>query len=170
MDALKDYFDQQKMEKIIEQELNVNRWVVISIGYRSRDNKTPDTILFRYDIPLYLKEKYNWVIRWRAAKVQCQHPKEDICTWLTNYDKRTSLRLEHDSLYTRIISAKAWLTRSRNKVKKYEEERKKTLFHDFEADPIWLNAMQKVKDKEQRLVELETILETEIQKRYAKAI
>lgn len=80
MDAVKDYFEQQRAEEQVEKELNVNRWVIISIGYRSRDYKTPDVLLYKYNIPVYLKEKYNWVIRWRAAKLQCQYPKEDICT------------------------------------------------------------------------------------------
>jgi hypothetical protein len=168
MDALKDYFEQQEAEKAVEKELNVNRWVVVSIGYRSRDYKSPDVLLFKYDIPVYLREKYDWVIRWRAARIQCQYPKQDICTWYTNYDKKTSLRLGHDSLYTRIISAKAWLTRARNKVKKYEEERNKTLFHDFENDPIWLDAMQKVKAKEERLADLQEVLRTETEKYHAK--
>jgi hypothetical protein len=76
--------------------------------------------------------------------------------------------LEHDSLYTSIISAKAWLTRARNKVKKYEEERNKTLFHDFENDPIWLDAMQKVKAKEERLADLQEVLRIETEKYHAK--
>lgn len=168
MDAVKDYFEQQRAEEQVEKELNVNRWVIVSIGYRSRDYRTPDVLLYKYNIPVYLKEKYNWVIRWRTAKIQCQHPKEDICTWYTNYDKRTSLRLEHDSLYTKIISAKAWLTRAKNKVKKYEEERNKTLFQDFENDPIWLDAMQKVKAKENKLTHLQEVLRIETEKYHAK--
>ncbi|MBF0647251.1 hypothetical protein IR083_00245 [Dysgonomonas sp. GY75] len=156
MDAVKDYFEQQRAEEQVEKELNVDRWVIISIGYRSR-------------IPVYLKEKYDWVIRWRVAKLQCSYPKESICTWHTHYDKRTSLRLEYDSLYTKIISAKAWLTRAKNKVKKYEEERNRTLFQDFENDPIWLDAMQKVKAKEDKLAYLQEVLRTETEKYHAKA-
>ena len=140
MDAVKDYFEQQRAEEQVEKELNVNRWVIISIGYRSRDYRTPDVLLYKYNIPVYLKEKYSWVIRWRAAKIQCQHPKEDICTWHTNYDKRTSLKLEHDSLYTKVIRWKGLVTRAKNIIKEYEAERLKTLFHDFENDPIWLDA------------------------------
>jgi hypothetical protein len=165
---MNEYFEQQRAEEQVEKELNVNRWVIISIGYRSRDYKTPDVLLYKYNIPVYLKEKYDWVIRWRAAKIQCRHPKEYICTWYTHYDRRTSLRLEHDSLYTKIIAAKAWLTRARNKVKKYEEERGRTLFHDFENDPVRLDAMRKVRVKEERLIKLQELLKIETEKYHAK--
>lgn len=156
---MKDYFEQQKAEEQLEKELNVNRWVVISIGYRSRDHKTADTLLYKFDIPLYMSKKYDYVIRWRAAKIQCQHPKEYICTSYTHYDKSTSLRLDHDSLYTKVIRWKGLVTRAKNTIKKYEEERLKTLFHDFETDPIWLDAQTKLKQREDRLTELQTMLD-----------
>lgn len=168
MDAVKDYFEQQRAEEQVEKELNVNRWVIISIGYRSRDYKTPDVLLYKYNIPVYLKEKYSWVIRWRAAKLQCQYPKEDICTWYTNYDKRTSLKLEHDSLYTKVIRWKGLVTRAKNIIKEYEEERLKTLFHDFQNDPIWLDAQTKLKQREDRLAELQELLRIETEKYHAK--
>ncbi|MDR1090998.1 MAG: hypothetical protein LBL79_07970 [Prevotella sp.] len=78
--------------------------------------------------------------------------------------------MEHDRLYTKIISAKAWLTRAKNKVKKYEEERNKTLFQDFENDPIWLDAMQKVKAKENKLTHLQDVLKIETENTMQKKL
>lgn len=53
-------------------------------------------------------------------------------------------------------------------MKKYEEERNKTLFQDFENDPIWLDAMQKVKAKENKLTHLQEVLRIETEKYHAK--
>lgn len=156
---MNDYFEQQKVEQQIEKDLNINRWVIISIGYRSKDFRTPDVLLFKYNIPLYMSKKYDYVIRWRAAKLQCNYPKESICTWYTHYDKNTSLKLEHDSLYTKVIRWKGLVTRAKNIIKKYEEERLKTLFHDFENDPIWLDAQEKLKQREDNLAKLQTNLD-----------
>ncbi|MBN9300548.1 MULTISPECIES: hypothetical protein [Dysgonomonas] len=156
---MNDYFEQQKAEPQIEIELNVNRWVIISIGYRGSDCKTADVILYTYTLSIDMSKKYSYVFRWRAAKLQCKHPKEYICIWQSHFDKNTSLRLDHDSLYSKVIRWKGLVTRAKNIIKKYEDERLKTLFHDFENDPIWLDAQVKLQQRVDGLAKLQAALD-----------
>jgi len=160
---MQEYFEQKKAEEQVEKELNVNRWVIVSIGYRTPDTKTPDVVLYKFNIPVHMKDKYSYVFRWRAARLQCKYPKEYICTWYSHYDKSTSLRLDHDSLYTKVIRWKGLITRAKNIIKKYEEQRLKTLFHDFENDEIWLDLQVKLKQRVDGLAKLQTALDNALE-------
>ena len=49
-----------------ERELKIDKWVIISIEYRNKDYQ--NVVLFQYDLPKDIYEKYRWVVIWRQAR------------------------------------------------------------------------------------------------------
>ena len=68
-----------------ERELKIEKWVYISIEYKEENGER--VVLYHYDLPRELHERYRWVIRWREAKLLCQYPKKNIHTYYSYYDK-----------------------------------------------------------------------------------
>lgn len=100
-----------------EQELKIERWVFISIEYSERIGER--TVLHTYDLPVELCERYRWAIRWREAKCQCQHPRQNVKTYHSYYDKRTGLSLGWKEVLSELISAKAQITKAENREQEY---------------------------------------------------
>ncbi len=116
-----------------ERELKIEKWVYISIEYRT---KTRDRIvLYTYDLPRKLYERRSWIIRWRVARLQCLHPKEDIHPYFSYYDRRTGLSTGFDSALSKLSAAKAQITIAERKEKEYiEYQRANNLFFDETTD------------------------------------
>lgn len=56
-----------------EKELEIELWVIISF-YRTTE-QGGKVLLFRYDLPRKVADKYDWVVRWRRARLTCHIPK-----------------------------------------------------------------------------------------------
>lgn len=91
-----------------ERELKIEKWVYISIEYKEENGER--VVLYHYDLPRELHERYRWVIRWREAKLLCQYPKKNIHTYYSYYDKRTGLNTDFNSLLSKLTSTKAQIT------------------------------------------------------------
>lgn len=94
-----------------ERELRIEHWVRVSIGYLNARGET--VILYGYDLPRGMHERYRWVIRWRTARLQCLYPRESVCTYYGYYDKRTGLKTDFNSCLHKLAAAKAQITKAR---------------------------------------------------------
>lgn len=72
-----DWFQMAKDLAKAERELKIEQWVEVTIYYGYADKQVS---LYHYNLPREMYFRYQWVIRWRMAKLQCQYPKQII--WL----------------------------------------------------------------------------------------
>ncbi len=137
-----------------ERELKIEKWVYISIEYRTESRER--VVLYTYDLPRELYERRHWVVRWREAKLQCLHPKENIRSFFSYYDKRTGLRTDFNSLLSKLSAAKAQITIAERKEKEYlEYQRTNNLFFDEATDEQLVLFRQKLQIKRDNYAALE---------------
>ena len=139
-----------------EKELEVQRWVFISIEQTDGMNSER---LFSYDLPREVYERRRWVIEWRKARLVCRYPKGNVNCFFSYYDKRlgTDARLNED--LQRLISAKAQVTKVQRKIDEYiAYNQANNLFFDENADSELNKARKKlamkiasVKEAEERM-------------------
>lgn len=138
-----------------ERELKIERWVYISIEYRTKERER--VRLFHYDLPRDVYERYQWVIRWRHARLQCQYPRENVQVYYSFYDKRSGLETGFGSALSKLSAAKAQITIARRKEQEYiEYQRKNNMFFNEEDDEMLLKFRRKLQEKIERYTELET--------------
>ena len=117
-----------------EKELDVQRWVFISI--ERTDESGTNIRLFSYDLPREVYERRRWVIEWRKSKLVCQYPKGNVSVFHSYYDKRLGLNLffdestdadlqkAYEKLATKIANVQAAEERMKLKIKQIKEEKK----------------------------------------------
>ena len=157
-----DWMEYAREHAKAERELKIEKWVYISIEYRT---KTHDRIvLYTYDLPRNLYERYNWVIRWRVARLQCLHPKEDIHPYFSYYDRRTGLSTGFDSALSKLSAAKAQITIAERKEKEYiEYQRANNLFFDEATDGKLVRFREKLRMKKEKYAALEQQVRSEVE-------
>ena len=106
-------YEYLKRQAKAEKELEVERWAAITIESKERG------LLYRYDLPVHLTERWEWVIRWRLAKLICKYPKDNIRRYYAPYYKRKGVYMGYNEDFSTLISAKAQVTKAENAIKKY---------------------------------------------------
>ncbi len=138
-----------------ERELKIEKWVFISIEYRTKERER--AILHLYDLPRKVYERYQWAIRWRHARLICRYPRENVQIYHSFYDKRTGLETGYGSALSKLSAAKAQITIARRKEQKYiEYQRSNNLFFNEEDDEILLKFRRKLQEKIEKYAEQET--------------
>lgn len=122
-----------------ERALRIERWVIVTFELRKTDG--PIEILYRYDLPRTMLERYRWVVRWRTARFQCRFPRDTITTTYGYYDKRTGLKLDVDSCLSKLRAAKAQITLAKRYIA--QQRLRYPLFYDEQAYPDLLRFRQK---------------------------
>ncbi len=131
-----------------ERELKIEKWVIISIEYRNKDCRR--AVLFRYDLPRDVYERYRWVIRWRQSRYQCLYPREDVMVYHSYYDKSTGLRTDINSCLSRLAASKAQITIAKRKEQEYLDwQKRNNLFFDENTDEDLIKFQEKLKKKEE---------------------
>lgn len=163
-DSVKKNMAQEKMDSWweyarelakAERELKIEKWVYISIEYKEENGER--VVLYHYDLPRELHERYRWVIRWREAKLLCQYPKKNIHTYYSYYDKRTGLNTDFNSLLSKLTSTKAQITIAERKEQEYlQYQRQNNLFFDEQTDEQLIKFRKKLSKKRQQYTELIT--------------
>lgn len=158
-----DWFQTDKDMAKAEKELEIENWVQISIccghGHQS-------VILYTYNLPREVYERRMWVIRWRVARLQCQYPRNDVYTSFYYYDKRSGDSLEVSSCLSKLISAKAQITKAERRMNEYiEQNRQNNLFFDENTDEELIKFREKLEHKKIECAECEKRLELLVERR-----
>ena len=125
-ESMDDWFQMAKDLAKAERELKIEQWVEVTIYYGYAEKQVS---LYHYNLPREMYFRYQWVIRWRMAKLQCQYPKQIVSTSLYFYDKRSGESLEVSSCLSKLISAKAQITKAERKMNEYiEHNRQNNMF------------------------------------------
>ena len=162
-ESMGDCFQMAKDYAKAEKELKIENWVQISIccghGHQS-------VTIYTYDLPREVYERRMWVIRWRVARLQCQHPRNDVYTSFYYYEKRSCESLEVSSCLSKLISAKAQITKAERKMNEYiEYNRHNNMFFDENTDEELAKFKEKLERKKANVVECEKRLESLVEKR-----
>lgn len=145
-ERIDDFMQQAKDYAKAEKELEVQRWVFISI--ERTDGNCNYERLFSYDLPREVYERRRWVVEWRRARLVCQYPKGNVMCYFSYYDKRlgTDIRLNED--LRRLISAKAQVTKVQRNIEEYVAyNRANNLFFDESTDADLRKAREKLLSK-----------------------
>ncbi len=149
-ESLALYFEKDRCVREVEKDMGVQHWVYITI--ESRDTQRNRCIYHHYDLPRAIAERWDWVIRWRRARCQNQHPRENVCVYNSFYDKNLGANKELNILQRQIISTKAWITTYTRRSEKYiKEQRQCNMFFDEQTDELLQRARQKISNKEEEL-------------------
>ena len=162
-ESMDDWFQMDKDLAKAEKELKIENWVQISICY---GHGHQSVILYTYNLPREVYERRMWVIRWRVARLQCQHPRNDVYTSFYYYDKRSGESLEVSSCLRKLISAKAQITKAERRMNEYiEHNHQNNLFFDENTDEELVKFREKLKRKELECAECEKRLELLVERR-----
>lgn len=150
---VKDWMEYAREYSKAQRELKIEKWVYITIEYRTKERQR--VILFSYDLPRDVYERYGWVIRWRYARFVCLYPKEDVQTFFSYFDKRTGLSTDFGSLLSKLSAAKAQITIARRKEQEYiNYQRQNNLFFNEDEDDALLNFRKKLQTKIEHYTQL----------------
>lgn len=140
-----------------ERELKVEQWVEVTIYYGYAEKQVS---LYHYNLPREMYFRYQWVIRWRVAKLQCQYPRQIVSTSLYFYDKRSGESMEVSGRLSKLISAKAQITKAERTMNKYiEHNRQNNMFFDESTDEKLVKFREKLERKKIECAECEKQLE-----------
>lgn len=129
-----------------EKELEVQKWVFISI--ERTDGRCNYERLFSYDLPREVYERRRWVIKWRESRFVCQYPKGNVRCYFSYYDKRLGNNKRMNEDLSRLIHAKAQVTKVQRKIDEYVAYHKANdLFFNEDTDKDLLKAREKLKLK-----------------------
>ena len=127
-ESMDDWFQMAKDYAKAEKELKVEQWVEVTLYYGYADKQVS---LYHYNLPREMYFRYEWVIRWRMARLQCKYPKQIISKSLYFYDKRSGESMDVSSCLSKLISAKAQVTKAERMMREYiEHNRQNNMFFD----------------------------------------
>lgn len=145
---LSDWMEEARELAKAEKELQIKKWVIISVEYRNKDALR--VVLHQYDLPRDMYEKYRWVIRWRQSRCQCLYPREDVMVYHCYYDKRTGLKTGFNSCLSKLAASKAQITIAKRREQEYlTYQKQNNLFFDKDTDEDLVKFRQKLKKKEE---------------------
>lgn len=125
-------FEIGKAYDMAKKDLKAEHWVVI--GLRTQINGE-SKLLYKYDLPVKMKERWGWVIEWRRSKLNCMYPKSGVRAYYSFYYRVKDVEMkEYDDCIKSLIALKAKITLQENNIKKYLEAHKNELFFDPEND------------------------------------
>ena len=100
------------------------------------------------------------------AKLQCQYPKQIVSTSLYFYDKRSGESMEVNGCLSKLISAKAQITKAERRMNEYiEYNRQNNLFFDENTDEELVKFREKLERKKLECAECEKRLELLVERR-----
>lgn len=150
-ESIKDYFLMAKEIAKTEKELSIERWDRITI-YRTGDKEGDSIFLYDYDLPRHIAEKYDWVIRWRTARLQCQYPRYQVSEFHSPYSKVMGENIGMQKDINTFVAAKAQLTKQQRIIDEYVDYQKaNNLFFDEDTDEQLIKAKEKLLKKEENI-------------------
>lgn len=161
-----DWFQMAKDYAKAEKELKVEKWVEVTLYYGYTDKQVS---LYHYNLPREMYFRYEWVIRWRMARLQCKYPKQIISKSLYFYDKRSGESMDVSSCLSKLISAKAQVTKAERMMREYiDHNRQNNMFFDENTDEELVKFKEKLGRKKANVAECEKRLEEIVERRMKK--
>lgn len=151
------YYEMAKEIAKVEKDLGFERWVRIEIAMETTrtEHGTENKRMAFYDLPVWVYQRREWVIRWRAARIQCQHPRNQVRTFSDYYRRMNGNDLGMQQDIDKFISSKAAVTRQRNNLERYLAERRQDMFFDEASDQTLQDVKAKLAEREQQVREAE---------------
>ncbi len=147
-----------------ERELKIDKWVLITY-YRIKKNGEHEKI-FEYDLPREIWLKWLWVVNWRSAILTCKYPRGGVYHTLVFYDKRSGESLDIKSCLSRLISAKAQVTKVQRAIDDYVTwNRDNNMFFDENTDEQLIVTRKKLAVKIANVTEAEERLKLKVERR-----
>lgn len=162
-ESVSDFYQYAKDLAKAERDLKIEQWVEVTLYYRSTEKQIS---LYQYNLPREMYFRYRWVIRWRMAKLQCQYPKQIISESLHFYDNRSGESMELNSCLSKLISAKAQVTKAERKMREYiEYNSQNNMFFDQNMDEELVKYKEKLEKKKANVAECEKRLEKLVERK-----
>lgn len=132
MSEISSFFKYGSAYDMAMKDLKAEHWVVIAL--RTKINGE-SKLLYKYDIPVKMRERWDWVIEWRRSKLNCIYPKSGVRAYYSFYYRVENEEMkEYNDCINSLIALKAKITLQENNIKKYLEAHKNELFFDPEND------------------------------------
>lgn len=128
------------------------------------EDRTTREVMKTFDVSRKAYEKNIWFFRWKLAEFQCQRPRHDMVQTLGFYDKKTGLDLGFDSLLSKLTSAKAKITLTKDAIVQYREKMKMDLFFDESSDETFVKLKCKLETYIKKKEDLENQIKEEVGK------
>lgn len=107
----------------------------------------------------YFSGRWNFLIEWRTALLVLQSPRNRIQLQYSFYDEKTGIDMGFNSTYAKYVSAKAQITKIKNKMQDARAVFKPSLFiQNIEDTEEWKKAVDKLASYECKLKEYENQL------------
>lgn len=161
-ESLHDYYEQAREIANVEKELGVEKRDFITIEMYD-EQKHETTNLYTYDLPREMAERYDWVLRWRTARFQCQYPRACVRCFHSPYRKIRGKNIGMQDDLNRFIAAKAQMTRAQRVLEEHIARRKATdMFFNEETDEEVVKFKEKLKQKQLNVEQAEHRLKDKI--------
>ena len=141
----------------VHKELNIQPYCKVTITRKKPDGNLE--VLYEYDLPREMVWKYNWVLEWRKARFVCKYPRDNVSLNFHFYDKTSGLEIGYQTLLSKMVAAKALMTKYMNLKTRYVEDKEKELFFDPETDPVLKKIDAKIHRAEQKFKEISSEIE-----------
>lgn len=157
-ESLQDYFLMAKEIAKEEKNLGIEHWDGISIE-REGDKVGEYVRLYHYDLPRRVAEKYDWVIRWRAARLQCQYPRYCVRVYHSPYKKVMGVNIGMQKDIDTFVAAKAQYTKQKRILDDYISKQKATnMFFSEDTDQEVARIKAKLERKKENIEQAEARL------------
>lgn len=157
-ESLQDYFLMAKEIAREERNLGIGHWDGISIE-REGDKVGEYVRLYHYDLPRRVAEKYDWVIRWRAARLQCQYPRYCVRVYHSPYKKVMGVNIGMQKDIDTFVAAKAQYTKQRRTLDEYISKQKASnMFFNEDTDQEVVRFKAKLERKKENIEQAEARL------------
>lgn len=167
-ESLSDYYEEAKEIARIEKGLGNEMWDRVSIE-RSGDKEGEHIALYSYDLPRSIAEKYEWVLRWRTAKLQCQYPRYTVRCYHGLYRKIAGENIGMQEDLDKFIASKAQLSKQQRRLDEYiAHEKENNIFFDESADEQVVKVKAKIERNRQIVAEAEARLIEKVKQYKAK--
>lgn len=132
MSEISSFIKYGKAYDMAMKDLKAEHWVFITL--ETKINRVRK-ILYQYDIPVKMRERWDWVIEWRRSKLNCMYPKSGVRAYYSFYFRVENEEMkEYNDCIKSLIALKAKITLQENNIKNYLEAHKNELFFDPEND------------------------------------
>ena len=157
-ESLQEYFLMAKEIARQEKSLGIEHWDFISIE-RDGDKAGEYVRLYHYDLPRQIAEKYDWVVRWRAAKLQCQYPRYGVRIYHSPYKKVMGVNIGMQKDIDTFVAAKAQYTKQKRILDTYISEQKvMNIFFSEDTDQEVIRIKAKLEVKRENIEKAEARL------------